>query len=232
MIVLFNFKELIELWRSDNLLKQALGDSHVMLEHARAMFNESVRSLRDSDETETTLNVYDQDIQINIYQREVRKKVLKHLAITGGANIIPGLILTSIVIDIERLGDYTKNIMDLAIAHPHILTCNTYEEDINEIETATGELFDRVIPTVKDTDKEEAQKLIEGYWWILKKCDEILTRLIQETGADAACTTGNAVTTALYARYLKRMSAHLLNICTSVVNPFEAISFYQEKETD
>lgn len=229
---MFNFKELIELWRSDNLLKQALNDSHVMLEHAQAMFHESVRSLRDRDETEAKLNVYAQDLKINVYQREVRKKVLKHLAITGGANIIPGLILTSIVIDIERLGDYTKNIMDLAIAHPHKLDCSTYEESIVEIETATKELFDRVIPTVKETDKKEAQVLIEDYWWILKKCDQILTKLIQENGEDTACTIGNAVTTALYTRYLKRMSAHLLNICTSVVNPFEAISFYQEKETD
>jgi phosphate transport system protein len=230
VIDLFNFKELIELWRSDNLLKQALNDSHIMLEHAQAMFHESVRSLRDRDEKEGKINVYDQDIQINTYQREVRKKVLKHLAITGGANIIPGLILTSIVIDIERLGDYTKNIMDLAIAHPKKLTCATYEESIGEIETATMELFDKVIPTVKETNKGEAQRLIEGYWWILTKCDEILTRLIQETGETAACTVGNAVTTALYTRYLKRMSAHLLNICTSVVNPFEAISFYQEND--
>lgn len=229
---MFNFKELIELWRSDNLLKQALNDSHVMLEHAREMFRESVRSLRDSDETEAKINVYDTDMEINTYQREVRKKVLKHLAITGGANIIPGLILTSIVIDIERLGDYTKNIMDLAVAHPKILRCSAYEESIQEIETATGELFDRVIPAVKNTDKNEAQELIENYWWILKKCDEILTRLIQESEPDAACTAGNAVTTALYTRYLKRMSAHLLNICTSVVNPFEAISFYRDKETD
>jgi phosphate transport system protein len=230
VIVLFNFKELIELWRSDNLLKQALNDSHTMLEHAQAMFQESVRSLRDRNEAEGKINVYVEDIQINTYQREVRKKVLKHLAITGGANIIPGLILTSIVIDIERLGDYTKNIMDLAIAHPKKLTCSTYEEQIGEIETGTMELFDKVIPTVKETNKEEAQKLIEGYWWILKKCDEILTQLIQETEEDAACSTGNAVTTALYARYLKRMSAHLLNICTSVVNPFEAISYYQEND--
>ena len=230
MIVLFNFKEIIELWRSDNLLKQALGDSHTMLEHAQAMLHESVRSLRNSDGAEAKLNVYDQDIQINIYQRKVRKKVLKHLAITGGANIVPGLILTSIVIDIERLGDYTKNIMDLAVAHPKILQCSSYEDSIQEIETATMELFGLVIPTFKETNKEEAQKLIEGYWWILKKCDEILDRLIQATDTDTTCLPGNAVTTALYTRYLKRITAHLINICTSVVNPFEAISFYREND--
>jgi phosphate uptake regulator len=48
--------------------------------------------------------------------------VLKHLAVTGGMNIIPGLILTSVVIDLERIGDYTKNITDLAVAHPRRLS--------------------------------------------------------------------------------------------------------------
>ncbi|MCK4774824.1 MAG: PhoU domain-containing protein, partial [Candidatus Krumholzibacteria bacterium] len=101
---MFRFKELIELWRSDNLLTQALNDSHLMLESTEEMFTESVKSLRESDTGEMGVDVYKKDQIVNEYQREVRGKVLKHLAITGGANIIPGLILTSIVIDIERIG--------------------------------------------------------------------------------------------------------------------------------
>jgi phosphate transport system protein len=227
---MFNFKELIELWRADNLLTQALNDSHAMLESTQEMFHESVRSLRQSDDGEMKLNVYDKDVQVNKYEREVRKKVLKHLAITGGANIIPGLILTSIVIDIERLGDYTKNIMDLAVAHPKRLECAVFEDVVLKIESSVEELFDQVIPVVKETHKAKAQKLIEGYWWILKKCDEILTDLIQEKVS--GCTPGTAVTIALYSRYLKRVTAHLINISTSVVNPFEAISFYRERDDE
>jgi hypothetical protein len=33
------------------------------------------------------------------------------------------------------------------------------------------------------------------------------------------------VTTVLYLRYLKRVSAHLKNIASSVVNPFDRIGF-------
>jgi len=225
---MFNFKELIELWRSDNLLTQALNDSHTMLESTREMLDASVHSLRESNDGEMKTNVYKADVQINIYEREVRKKVLKHLAITGGTNIIPGLILTSIVIDIERLGDYTKNIMDLAVEHPKRLQCGKFEDDVKKIEESVMELFDQVIPAVKETNKELAQSLIKGYWWILKKCDEILDSLIQE--ADPELKSGEAVTVALYSRYLKRAAAHLINISTSIVNPFEAISFYRDEE--
>ena len=225
---MFNFRELIELWRSDNLLKQAFNDSHEMLESTQEMFHESVRSLRNSDSGEMKFNVYDKDIQVNKYEREVREKVLKHLAITGGANIIPGLILTSIVIDIERLGDYTKNIMDLAVEHPKKLTCGRFEDDVIEVENGVTELFDRVIPAVRETDKDAAAQVMSEYLWITKKCDALLSKLIQEEGE--SLSLGDAVSTALYTRYLKRVAAHLLNIATSVVNPFRAIGFVKDHD--
>ena len=37
-----------------------------------------------------------------------------------------------------------------------------------------------------------------------------------------------SVAAALYIRYLKRISAHLMNIASSVVNPFERIGFKSE----
>ena len=227
---MFNFRELIELWRSDNLLKQALADSHEMLESTQEMFRESVRSLRNSESGEVRFNVYDKDIQVNKYEREVREKVLKHLAITGGANIIPGLILTSIVIDIERLGDYTKNIMDLAVDHPRKLTCGDYEDDVRTVEKGVTDLFARVIPAVKQTDKDAAGKLVNEYLWIAKKCDAMLGELIREEGQ--SLSLGDAVSTALYVRYLKRVAGHLLNIATSVVNPFRAIGFVKDHDGD
>ena len=101
-------------------------------------------------------------------------------------------------------------------------------KEIQKIENSVMELFDQVIPAVKETDKDLAQSLIKGYWWILKLCDDILDRLIQE--ADPALKSGDAVTIALYSRYLKRAAAHLINVSTSIVNPFEAISFYRDDE--
>lgn len=225
---MFNFKELIELWRSDNLLTQALNETHTMLESTLEMFVESRRSLRESDSGEMKLNVYDKDQQVNRYEREVRRKVLKHLAITGGVNIIPGLILTSIVIDIERIGDYTKNIMDMAVAHPKRLECGRHEADIKKIETDVEKLFVDVIPSIKETDKPAAQRLIKDNWWIITKCDKILDDLI--SNGEPGLGTSEAVTTGLYSRYLKRIAAHLINVASSVVNPFEGIGFHPEKD--
>jgi len=227
---MFNFRELIELWRANNLLDQALGDTHKMLDGTREMFQESVRSLRSSDDGEITLNVYEMDEKVNQYERKVRRKVLKHLALTSGAHLIPGLILTSIVIDVERIGDYTKNIMDLAKVHPKRLELGSARERIDRVEPAVTALFNTALPAFRNSDGETARSLINENWWILKSCDEVIDDLI--ANGDDALSVSDAVSVALYARYLKRIAAHMMNILSSVVNPFEAVGFHPDKGAD
>ena len=220
------FKELYDLWRGDNSLTQAINDSHLMLEQTFEMFRESVRSLRESDDGTLKINVYESDEIVNKYVQEVRRKVLKYLAVTGGMNIIPGLILTSIVIDIERIGDYTKNITDMAVAHPRKLTGDEFEQDYKSIEKTVEDIFQRLLPLIASSDKAAAAKLIEDTYWVLKKCDEIVDSIIKKENMGE--TPKDAASRALYARYLKRIAAHLLNIASSVVNPFEHIGFKAE----
>jgi len=220
---MFRFKELIELWRTANSLTQALEDSHEMLERTHEMFEHSVKSLRQSDTAEMDVDIRKMDEAINSYEQQVRHKILKHLAITGGTNLIPGLILTSIVIDIERIGDYTKNIKDLAISHPTRLDCCKYNDDISAIEKGVGEIYEKIRPTLETSNAKAARSLMIDHWWILKKCDEIVAELIQRP--DPELDPRDAIATALYTRYLKRIAAHLINIATSVFNPFERIGF-------
>ncbi|UCH83499.1 MAG: PhoU domain-containing protein [Candidatus Latescibacterota bacterium] len=227
---MFRFKELIELWRSDNLLTQALNDSNLMLESTYEMFKASVTSLRESDGGSIEIDIYQKDQIVNKYEQEVRRKVLKHLAITGGVNIIPGLILTSIVIDIERIGDYTKNIMELALAHPKKLQAGSLETDVIKIETNAARLFEGVVPALKISDQKAAVRLLEESLWMIGKCDELLGTLtkteVQTLGSP------EAVSLALYVRYLKRVTAHLRNILSGIVNPFERIGFRKENGED
>jgi phosphate transport system protein len=227
---MLRFKELIELWRTANSLTRAVESSHVMLEITRQMFTVSVQSLRQSDSADVGVDIYAMDQKINQYEQDVRRKVLKHLVITGGTNIIPGLVLTSIVIDIERIGDYTKNIKDLAAGHPTRLTGGRYNQDLVRIEAGVGEVYEKILPMLKSSDAAGAQKLMEGHWWMIRKCDEIVNELI--VAPDPDITPTDAVATALYTRYLKRIAAHLMNISSSIFNPFERIGFRAEDDDD
>ncbi|MBM4169442.1 MAG: hypothetical protein FJ215_09850 [Ignavibacteria bacterium] len=220
---MLKLKELIEIWRRDNSLTQALLESYAMLESTRIMFDKSVHSLRYNDAGEIAMDVYQMDKVVNSYLQDVRQKVFKHIALTGGANIVPSLVLTSIVIDVERIGDYTKNITDLAIAHPKRLRCGMFEDDIVRIEAAVKDMFGKIVPCLKASDEAAGLKLMQDNSWITKKCDEIVTAMIKEQ--DSSLSTSDTVAIALYARHLKRIAAHLINIASSVVNPFERVGF-------
>jgi Na+/phosphate symporter len=223
-------KQLFELWKRDNLLNQAMDDSHAMLQRTRMMFRESVKSLRHTTTGEIGFNVYDEDKQINLYEQKVRREVLKHLSITGSPNLVPGLILTSIVIDIERVGDYMKNIVELAAAHPSRLECGIFEEDVQRIEAAVTTLFDNIVAVLEASDKEKARSLVDQTVWIKKRCDQIDHEIIQEK--DPNLRAGDAASIALYVRYLKRIGAHLMNILSSVINPFERIGYGPQGQDD
>ena len=220
------FKQFFELFRKDNMLQQAYDRSLEMLEADREMFLAAASSLREHDDARIELDIYAKDQMINAYEREVRRKVLTHLVLTSSQSIAAGLALVSIVIDIERIGDLTKNIVDLALRHPGKLTCGNLEEDIRKIETTVKTMFTLLIEALPNGDEAKAKEVMSEHWWIARRADEILNSLIVREDPELVCR--EAVSSALYVRFLKRISAHLMNIASSVVNPFDRIGFRED----
>ncbi|SVB88548.1 uncharacterized protein METZ01_LOCUS241402, partial [marine metagenome] len=71
-----------------------------MMETNGKMYAASVESLRQSDTAEIKIDIYALDKEINKAERDVRKKVMKHLILSGDAQLTSGLALVSVVIDI------------------------------------------------------------------------------------------------------------------------------------
>jgi phosphate uptake regulator len=223
---MLGFREIYAIWRRDNSLAQAIRDSYAMLEKTHGMFRSSVQRLRTGEAAKVSLSVHEEDRIINEYQIEVRKKVLRYLAITGTVDLIPGLVLTSIIIDIERIGDYTKNITELAMVQQCELKCGSFEPLVCDLEKTVERLFCEVPPLLASSNRQVARKLCDECSWLRKGADDVLVELIK--GADESLSRGQTAATALYVRYLKRVGAHLLNILSSVVNPFERIGYRVE----
>ena len=97
------FKQIFELFKSDSLYEQALTECHEMLEIDREMFNESTKSLRESDTAEIPIDIYAMDKKINEFERDVRRKIMTHLVVSGRKDLGSGLILVSVVIDKSSL---------------------------------------------------------------------------------------------------------------------------------
>jgi phosphate uptake regulator len=219
------FKDLVNIWKSEDSLSQAWTSSNEMLTLSHEMFVDSVNALRSGEKNKVIKSIKQRDADINEYHRDIRKKVVTYYSISKDVtNIHSGLVLINMVVDIERLGDYTKNILDLAKHHPEKLISENISDDLRVIEKAVIGRFGDTIRAVEKMDEEIAKDLIKSYRNDLGKLSDSLV---------ASSISGNlqigeehkASSMVLYARYLKRIGAHLKNITSVVVNPFESVGY-------
>lgn len=217
------FKKWLAIFKKDTLMDRAYSHSFRMLDITRDMFLMAKKSLRHTEDNKIEIDIYDKDIEVNRYEREVRREVLAHLVTTGTDALPSGLVLVSIIIDIERIGDYTKNMIELAMNHPEKLHGGKFEDQLQKIEKAVEENFNCTRECFQSGDSKTAIKILEDFTWVNKSCDDALIALIKEDDKDIS--PGNAVSLAMYFRWLKRINSHLRNIITSMVNPFDRIGF-------
>lgn len=222
------FRKWLAIFKQDTLMHRAYQRSFEMLEITLAMFKEAKESLRQREDNEVNLKIKETDKKVNSYEREVRRMVFNHLAVTGTADLPSGLALICIIIDIERIGDYAKNMVELALDHPGKLHGGRFEEEISRIEEALSDNFIQTIKCFEEGDAGLALGLLKKYTWVNDVCDEIVMALVKER--DKGINPGDAAALTLYTRWLKRINSHLRNITTSVVNPFDRIGFEPKRK--
>ena len=221
------FSKILDIFRKENLLMQAYELSYKMLEMDLEMFRKSVSFLRKSTGKEFDFDIYAYDKKINEYEREVRKKVMTHLALSNPTDVSPSLILISIIIDVERIGDYTKNIVELAVNYPKNLEGGKFEETLADIETKLTKNFENVISCFKNYNINIAKKIMDENALVNKEINKILDKLTKDENPDF--TTREGIVLALYFRFLKRISSHVKNVASGIVNPFHKIGFKAEE---
>jgi phosphate uptake regulator len=219
-------REFLKLLRKDDLLSQAGKECEEMLDVCHAMIAASVESLRRRDDASVDVDIYALDKKLNAFERDVRRKVMTHLSLGNSSDMSVGLGLVSIVIDIERIGDYAKNIHDLARNHPRRLEAGELEEQLAALEGEALGYFDRTVKAFKAADEVESSALMKEYKAdISSRCAQIEEQLVS---GRIEMPSAEAVTLALYLRCLKRIGAHARNLVSSLVNPFPRIG-YKEK---
>ena len=222
------FKKWLMLFKKDTLMNRAYQRSFEMLNITQAMFKEARESLRQRKDSEVDLGIKETDKKVNSYEREVRRMVINHLVVIGPVDLPSGLALISIIIDIERIADYAKNMVELALDHPGKLHGGEFEERISRIEEGLGNNFIQTKKCFEEADANIALELLQKYAWVNDACDEIVSDVVKEK--DKSIKPGDAAALVLYTRWLKRINSHLRNITTSVVNPFDRVGFQPKME--
>jgi phosphate transport system protein len=218
-------RELLTLFKSDDAIAR-MGDTFsemlklaTELSRAAGVYYFETRPTPD-DRTA----IYKQDIQLNKLQRRVRKQVITHLTLnTGQGHAAYGLLLMSLVKDVERIGDYCKNLVEIYDEGGGPLPGDDNEAELREIRTLVEESLKAADRVFTRSDTPTALDLMRQGRDVNRRCDALVTRIAQ-SDYDAATTT----TMVLGTRYYKRIQSHLLNVLSGVVMPLHKVDYYDE----
>lgn len=214
------FKQLYNILKKENLLEQSFDRSSDAMAIIEEMFLKSLLALRENN-PDKSYDIFIQDKKINEHERAIRKKSLTHLTVTGQDDLNPALVLITIVHDIERVGDYTKNIYELSEKLGEKLEFGANEAQVKEIENLIIGAFKDLNESFVETSKEESRKLMDTLSSGRKLCEDVIDAILESGNGNPK----HNLIGVLYVRFLKRIAAHLNNIATSFVNPFDRIGF-------
>ena len=219
------FRQLIDALKRKPLLTQMFGEMEQMLESGAEMFRLITAALTDREPLSQATHdrVYEIDHGINHLQRKIRKQLVEHLIMSPGTDVPISLVLMSIIKDAERVGDITKNLLEVAEAQGGAFPEGPYRAKITQLLAEVLALFEPTVQAFMTSDKEIAQQgLVDGQL-LARRCDALIEDLLEDS---LPCR--EAVLATLTSRYLKRVSLHLTNIASSVVMPLHRIDYFDE----
>jgi len=191
-----------------------------MLDAGRHAFATAADAFLGGTDPETIReDLFKTDKRINRAERQIRREIVVHVSVQGAANFPACLVLMSIVKDAERIGDYAKNLFDLAKLAPHS-PAGPYAEDLAALKGRVVVLMSACHQAIDASQKEQAKEVIRAAQKIEDQCDEKVRGLIGGVGEPEM-----GPTYVLAYRYFKRVTAHVRNIASSVVQPVHKLDF-------
>ena len=219
--------ELLRIFRPGNPLSQ-MGDEFAEMLRLTCEMTDTAGQIyfREEVPTEARSQIYKKDVRVNKLERSIRKRVVAHLSVTGNTADLPYcLLLMSLVKDVERLGDYAKNLSEVVDVYTGALPENGIMGELQQIRRGIEESFHAASEVFARSDSERAIILIRAGKDIAKHTEGLIARIAQSEHS-----AGVATALVLGVRYYKRIGGHVINVLSSVVMPLHKIDYYDEDE--
>lgn len=226
------FKGLYDMLRGSAApLEQASRELDSMLTETQAMLLEASAICWGKPATaDQRADLDRRDARVHTHEVAIRRAVIDHLG-SGETRAVPfALKLMSVVKDVERLGDYAKNLADIAE------TCGTpperaiyqYVQDppvaaLCEVVREVESLARKAPAVFQHGEADAARELTTRGRATAARCTVLLGQVAAgDYPADVA------VNLALTIRFYKRILGHYLNILSAVIMPLDKIDFFAE----
>ncbi len=193
-----------------------------MLQDGRHIFDAASNALLGGTATEVIeKDLYETDLRINRTEMAIRKELVVHGSVHGAATFPGLLLLMSLVKDAERIGDYSKNIFEIAEANVSLGDESTVAELVAK-KDQVSKFMARAHGCFTSKDEQDSGALLQEIEAFQKACDQEVMRCLRLEGSNEAARV-------LTLRHFKRVASHLGNIVSSVVMPLHKLDFYPGK---
>lgn len=206
------FKEIVEANKRTALLVDAFEEIVQMVERAERMYDAACTALMSDQQRE--VNISAEDRAINEGERMVRRLVTQHLTVNPQQDLPASLALFSIVHDVERIGDYAKSLSELC----QWQSSTDGAETGRQIHEKIAPLFALLIQALRNEDADAARQVMRIHEEVKADSDTFVTAAFQDEQSNR-----HTVVQVIAVRFLRRISAHLSNVASSVVNPLDRI---------
>ncbi len=180
----------------------------------------------ETGDPQALLEVRRQDTKVNKLQRKIRKRVVTHLSAAGKApDLGYCLLLMSLVKDVERIGDYAKELAVIPRFAAPAFSDHEIVQELRLIRVGVEELMSDVQKVLSTYDHEQAVKMIRHGRGLIDRGDGLLRALAVES-FDPATHTALVLGT----QYYRRLCGHALNVLSSVVVPLHKLDYYDEDD--
>jgi Na+/phosphate symporter len=209
------FEKLFQSGTPSTLLESAFADVSAMLQHSAKMCDLAVGALLDNAPLEVDLDAMDD--RVDEGERMVRRTVLEHLSVNPDQDLVASLVLVSMVQDVERVGDFARGLAEL-VPLARGAREGAFADELRAIYGEIRPFFDMTETAFDEDDAQRAEKVVVAHRAIKARL-QTLTRDVaaSDLSADMAVVYASA------ARILRRVSAHLSNICSTVIQPYDRI---------
>ncbi len=222
------FDQLRKIFSDAHALKSAANQFEEMLRLVDGMVRTASKAYWGSHITpDERRHLQQTDMAVNQLQRAIRKEVILHLTGATAPDTPYGLLLISLVKDVERLGDYAKNLAELhelCDRSAGDLPAGELTDDLRRIAAFAEGLSTEALTVYRRNDRQRAQALALEGKQISRACDELIGKV-----AGSGLSSAVSVDMALAARYYKRIAGHLLNLLSSVLMPLHNLDYLEDK---
>ena len=195
-----------------------------MVTDARHTFDLAMNAITGGSVASVADEVRRTDRQINVTEMEIRRELVVHFSVHAGGDATEMLVFMNMIKDLERIGDYNKNIFDLAEEGVSFAEA----DDLERILGFRDEVSSRIAlmgEILTERDEERARAYIARGDEMRHEFDDLVTELVHSTES-----AHHAVPRALLYRFLKRITAHSLNVVTAVVMPVDRLDYFDEDD--